>query len=335
MDITPKRPQAKLSGTHSSSILNHLPDSWTPYAELIRLQKPTGVAMFYFPALFGTLLAAAIKTPAVQPKEVLTANIRLILNAFLVRGLLCTWNDIVDQDLDAQVTRTRTRPLPRGAITTFQACVFAGFQIGASLLGFNVLPGRWLTYGWPFMVLHVLYPYTKRIIYYPQLVLGLAFGGGSVLAFPIFGVDLFLRISDRETAVASLLVLAVTAWTVVFDTIYSAQDLVDDRKAGIKSMMVAHEKGARTVLRIAALVELLALVLIGFVMRSVSIPAGNILIALTCVSTAIALGAMVERVDLTSTSNCGWWFNTGNLFVGMVIGCNFCGTYAMVLLHRG
>lgn len=333
MKTTQFQPQLKASSSPDSAILNLLPGSWKPYAELIRLQKPTGVAMFYFPALFGSLLAAVLRKPVVLPWELFSTNAVLFLDAFLARGLLCTWNDIVDQDLDVQVARTRSRPLPRGAVTTLQALIFTLGQIFMCIWAFSLLQGRWFWCGWPFMALHVVYPYTKRVTHYPQLVLGLANAGGSAIALAALGVDISLNSPSRSTIALGLLAVAVTAWATIFDTVYSAQDLEDDKKAGIKSTMVAHERSARVVLRIAASLELLALALIGFVIRSVSPLAGNTMIALTCACTAMALGMMVEKVDFKSTASCGWWFSTGNLLVGAAIAAPLGGAYIVESLR--
>ena len=289
---------------------------WRPYVELARIEKPIGIANFYLPALFGTQVAAILKSPVVHPYELIHANLILLLEAAIIRGLLCTWNDILDRDLDKQVARTRLRPLPRGAVTVRSALVFCVLQAALAAAPFRFFRRPCALTGLPFLALHIIYPWAKRVTNYPQLVLGLAKAGGAVLAFPILGVRVDLRVFDRHGIALGALCIAILAWVTMWDTIYSAQDVADDKKAGIKSTMVAHEGHARSFLRGIAFVKILSLVVLGFALNCASEQAGTAFLGLLCLTSVPLVTAMVEDVELASTSSCAWWFSKGNLAVG-------------------
>lgn len=99
-------------GPPKAGHLSHLPTSWVPYAELVRLDKPAGTAYLYFPSLFGTLLASCVIQATPGPMQLLQTNICLLLGAVIIRGASCTWNDILDRDIDRRVSRPSFGPWP-------------------------------------------------------------------------------------------------------------------------------------------------------------------------------------------------------------------------------
>lgn len=155
-----------LKAYHNSWPLSTLPDVVKPYAELIHIHKPAGIMMFYFPCLYGTFLVGCLGNE-ISLFSMGTANAKLLLLSFLMRGVLCTWNDIVDQDIDRQVARTRIRPLARGAVSTTQATAWTLVQTVLVLDTFFVFSQDCIVYALPFLTLHVLYPFTKRITHHP------------------------------------------------------------------------------------------------------------------------------------------------------------------------
>lgn len=176
----------------SNIFLAQLPANWAPYAELARIDKPVACLYFYFPCLFGTLTAASMNTATIPPIRLLKANLIFLLGSFLVRCVGCCWNDIVDQEYDRKVSRTCLRPMARKAISTSSALVFTILQVLVGLcLVFILLPTRCLFYSIPSIFLTGLYPYGKRLTYYPQLILGCVFSWGVIMAFPTFEIDLF------------------------------------------------------------------------------------------------------------------------------------------------
>lgn len=149
------------------------------------------------------------------------------IGAFLMRGAGCTWNDITDRDFDAQVARTRSRPIPSGQVSVngavawmviqalLAACILFTFNIAA--IGLGVLS----------LVLVAIYPFAKRFTWWPQVFLGLAFNWGALLAWTAH--------TGRLDAPAVLLYAAGIAWTLFYDTIYAHQDTEDDALIGVKS----------------------------------------------------------------------------------------------------
>ena len=153
-----------------------------------------------------------------------------------MRGAGCTWNDITDRDLDAQVERTRSRPIPAGQVSVPQAAVFLVVQalIGlAVLLQFNRFA---VMTGIASLVIVAVYPFMKRITWWPQIVLGLAFSWGALMGFAVT--------LGRIDATALLLYAGSIAWVIGYDTIYAHQDAEDDALIGVKSTALLF--GART-----------------------------------------------------------------------------------------
>jgi 4-hydroxybenzoate polyprenyltransferase len=158
------------------------------------------------------------------------------VGAFAMRGAGCTWNDIVDRDLDASVERTRSRPIPSGQVSVIQAAVFLALQalIGfAVLISFNTFT---IALGIASLAIVAVYPFMKRITHWPQTVLGLAFSWGALMGWAgAFG---------RLDVPAVLLYAGSIAWVIGYDTIYAHQDREDDALIGIKSTALLF--GART-----------------------------------------------------------------------------------------
>ncbi|QKX61745.1 uncharacterized protein TRUGW13939_08901 [Talaromyces rugulosus] len=332
--------QQVLQNFHKSWALRVLPDSLKPYGELLRLHRPAGIMMFYFPCLFGTFLVGALNSSKSVDflHLILLENAKLLLLSFLLRGLLCTWNDIIDQDVDRQVARTRVRPIARGAVSTPAALVFTGLQVYLAWLGFGLLPAECLTAALPFLALHVFYPFAKRLTHHPQFILGLAHTNGVFMAFPAMGMPLlslggilspWSSVGEEEGQAnllcAIALSLAILFWTLLNDTIYAAQDLADDKKAGVGSTMIYWEDQARNFLRVLGILTVVVLLGITFVMRRWSITDGVVYSALTCGGTMLGLYLMVEYVDLEDPASCGWWFNRGNVLVGGAIASGLVG----------
>ena len=273
--------------------------------------------------MFGTLLAASISKPMIEPARLLIVNLIFLLGSFMVRCAGCTWNDIVDQDVDRKVSRTRLRPLARKAVTTSKAAAFTFIQTSIGLvLVWMLLPTLCLYYSIPSIFLTGLYPYGKRFTHYPQIILGSVFSWGVVMAFPAFNMD--LTSSLQSLTAAGCLYLSCIAWTMSYDTIYAAQDIKDDVKAGIRSPVVRHQGYTRRLLIGAASIQITLLFCAG-----IAIEATTVYFASTCFGTALVLGTIVGRVDLSQPEDCIWWFKNGCLFTGCIIGIGFIGEYAI------
>jgi 4-hydroxybenzoate polyprenyltransferase len=258
-----------------------------PYLRLARLDRPIGSWLLLMPCWWSAGLAAvAAGKPGPDPWQVLL----FFIGAFAMRGAGCTWNDLVDRDIDAKVERTRSRPIPSGQVTLPQAGAFMLLQalIGlAVLLQFNRFA---VVTGFASLAIIAVYPFMKRITYWPQIVLGLAFSWGALMGWAAaFG---------RLDAPALLLYAGSIAWVIAYDTIYAHQDRDDDLIAGLKSTALLF--GERTRPMLAAFFAA-AVVLIGIAGWSAG--AGAVF-AIGLAAFAAHLGWQVRRIDIHDPALC-------------------------------
>ena len=287
--------------------ISYLPQSWIPFAELARLDKPAGTYYLFFPCLFSTLMAASYT--ACSPLPVLTTSLLFFSGALIMRGAGCTINDLWDRNLDPHVARTRLRPIARGAISPSSAIVFTGIQLLAGLGILMQFPVSCLYYGIPSLLLVGTYPLAKRVTYYPQFVLGLTFSWGAFMGFPALGIDL---LSDGAAAkAAAALYASCISWTVLYDMIYAHMDIKDDAKVGIKSIALRHEKDTKLVLSGLAIAQVGLLAAAGS-----AVGFGAVFLVGSCGTAAATLSLMIWRVNLKEVRNCWWWFKNGAWFTG-------------------
>lgn len=202
----------------------HAPDWLKPYARLARWDRPIGFWLLFWPCAWALGLAA-IEMP--ERGFGWVSSLLMFAGAVLMRGAGCTFNDIVDRDIDMKVARTRLRPIPSGQVTAQQALAFL---IAQALLGAIILFqfNRFTVWaGVASLVLVAIYPFMKRITWWPQFFLGLAFSYGALLGW------------TSETGGLSwppiLLYLGTILWVIGYDTIYALQDIEDDALVGVKS----------------------------------------------------------------------------------------------------
>jgi len=204
--------------------VDSLAPAWTrPYLRLARLDRPIGSWLLLLPCWWSVGLAAVSGHQPVNLWHVLL----FFVGAFAMRGAGCTWNDIVDRDLDRQVERTRSRPIPSGQVSVAAAAVFLVLQalIGlAVLVQFNRFA---IATGIASLAIVAVYPFMKRFTHWPQIALGFAFSWGALMGWAAaFG---------RLDAPAYLLYAGAIAWVIGYDTIYAHQDREDDALIGVKS----------------------------------------------------------------------------------------------------
>jgi 4-hydroxybenzoate polyprenyltransferase len=195
-----------------------------PYLRLSRADRPIGTWLLLIPCLWGIALAALESGYGWWD---LWLAVSCGLGAFLMRGAGCTWNDITDRHIDAAVARTKSRPLPSGAVTVRGAVVWMVAQaLVAALILFtyNLLA---VGLGVASLGLVAIYPFAKRFTWWPQVFLGLAFNWGAVLVFTAH--------QGRIGGASLALYGAGIAWTLYYDTIYAHQDKDDDALIGVKS----------------------------------------------------------------------------------------------------
>jgi len=197
-----------------------------PYLRLSRADRPIGTWLLLLPCWWGLSLAVAADPASGSLWDIWIA-IGCALGAFLMRGAGCTWNDITDRKIDAQVARTRSRPLPSKQVSVKAALVWLLVQVAVAaliLLSFN-----WFTVflGIAALAPVAVYPFAKRFTWWPQVFLGVAFNWGALLGWAAH--------SGGLSFAPVLLYLAGISWTLFYDTIYAHQDRDDDALIGVKS----------------------------------------------------------------------------------------------------
>ena len=201
-----------------------LPRGWHPYARLARLDRPIGTWLLLLPGWWAITLAGFG-----VPNFTLVGL--FVIGALAMRGAGCTYNDIVDRDIDAKVARTRTRPLPAGEVSVREAWLFLAFQLFVALAILLYLRrSAQIVAVWS-LVLIFTYPFMKRITYWPQAWLGLTFNWAALVGWA--------AMRGRVDRPAILLYVAGFFWTLGYDTIYAHQDKEDDALAGVKSSALA------------------------------------------------------------------------------------------------
>ena len=196
-----------------------------PYLRLSRADRPIGTWLLYVPCLWGLALAI-LATGRYSTHDIWTV-VGCGIGAFLMRGAGCTWNDITDRDIDQQVARTRSRPIPAGQVTVTRALIWLAVQ---AILAFFILLTFYPTAIWLGIVALApvaIYPFAKRFTWWPQIFLGLAFNWGALLAWAA-------HTNGLGYAPVTLYAAGI-AWTLFYDTIYAHQDTEDDALIGVKS----------------------------------------------------------------------------------------------------
>jgi 4-hydroxybenzoate polyprenyltransferase len=209
----------------------YAPLAMRPYLKLMRADRPVGTWLLLWPCFWSITLAAPLGDGLIGLRHLYLPELGTLLlfaiGSFVMRGAGCTINDILDHKYDAQVARTRSRPIPSGAVSIKQAWLFL---IALCLTGLVVLlQFNWFTValGASSLILVGLYPLAKRITYWPQAVLGLTFNWGALLGWTAITGSLSLP--------PVLLYLGCICWTIGYDTIYAHQDKDDDAPLGLKS----------------------------------------------------------------------------------------------------
>ena len=198
-----------------------------PWLRLMRLDRPIGTWLLFWPCVIGLVLgAAADDRPFDEPHD-LWLVILFAIGAVVMRGAGCTYNDIVDRDIDAKVARTRGRPIPSGAVKVRDAWIFLLAQCLVGLLVLVQLNPFAVIVGAASLILVAAYPFMKRITWWPQAWLGFTFNWGALLGFAAQTE----RLDWSDITLYAGLIL----WTLGYDTIYAHQDKEDDALVGVKS----------------------------------------------------------------------------------------------------
>jgi 4-hydroxybenzoate polyprenyltransferase len=193
---------------------------WMAYIQLCRLNRPIGIWLLFFPCLWSFIIAT-------QGLSLIKWASLFLLGAVVMRGAGCIYNDLIDQQYDRQVDRTKNRPLAAHYLSNKEA---TRFLISHLLIAFGiacVLPSSTYLVIFFSLILVFLYPWMKRITYWPQLFLAIGYNLGIFMAWKVFNKPLTIPIV--------LLYMAGIFWTIGYDTVYSYQDWQDDQRINVKS----------------------------------------------------------------------------------------------------
>lgn len=287
--------------------VDSLAPSYTrPYLRLARLDRPIGSWLLLMPCWWSVGLAGMHNDRLPSLWHI----VLFFIGAFAMRGAGCTWNDLVDRDLDGRVERTRSRPIPSGQVTVAQATMF---MVAQALVGFLVLIqfNRFtVAAGIASLLVVVIYPFMKRITYWPQIFLGLAFSWGALMGWPAaFG---------RLDWPAIVLYVGSILWVIGYDTIYAHQDRDDDLLIGIKSTALLFGERTPTMLATFYAGAIVLIAAAGFM------AGGGIFFTIGIIGFAAHLAWQVSRLDIDDPVHCLALFKSNRdagliLFAAMLV----------------
>ena len=222
--------EAIVPDSERRGLIGHLPRSIRPFAALMRVDRPIGSWLLFWPCAWSVALAGVGGRWSLF--------MLFGLGAFVMRSAGCAYNDIVDRDLDARVERTRLRPLASGRISLRSAWALV---VALSLVGLAILvqlprTAQLIALGSLGPV--ALYPFMKRIIWWPQAWLGLVFSWGALVGWP--------AVTGTLDWPPLLLWLGSVFWVIGYDTLYAIQDVEDDALVGVRSSARALGPRARS-----------------------------------------------------------------------------------------
>jgi 4-hydroxybenzoate polyprenyltransferase len=293
-----------------------LPRAAWPYAQLARWDRPIGWQLLLLPCLWSVALAANVSAAigTFDLARFVTHLLLFFVGAVAMRGAGCTYNDLVDHEIDQAVARTRSRPLPSGRVTRRQAKIFMALQALVGLLvllQFNLFA---IALGVASLAIVAIYPFAKRFTDWPQFFLGMAFSWGALMGWAA---------EFSEISAASLaLYIAAIAWTIGYDTIYAHQDKEDDALIGVRS--TARLFGENTAQWLVGLYGLtVVLVALSFWLAGVGIVAW-----LGLAVTAAMLAWQIATLDIDDPEQCLALFKFNGvvglcLFLALVIAIPF------------
>ncbi|MCP5374501.1 MAG: 4-hydroxybenzoate octaprenyltransferase [Rickettsiaceae bacterium] len=282
-----------------------MPKIFSTIVELLRLDKPVGYLLVFFPALFGLFLAYE------EPIDLYYIPV-LFVGSVLARSSGCVINDFFDRDFDRQVLRTKNRPLANNTISTELALIILGLLLLLTmwtLLYFTIIP---IIIGIIAFCMIVIYPLMKRFTYFPQVFLGLTFNLGCLISYA--------EIKDDISVGAFLMYIACGFWTFGYDSIYAFMDIKDDKSIGVKSSAIFLKDKNYKLFILCAYIIFMVLYVVA------NLSTNNYL---GLIGGAIALFVLfwqVKSLDVTDPANCLIRFKS-NVYVGfimafsMLLGC--------------
>ena len=313
----------KVADALKNSWVYHLPRWVWPYAQLARWERPIGWQLLMWPGIWSLLLAAiSFGANSIPITTLVFLMVMFWAGSFLMRGAGCTYNDLVDVDIDQKVDRTRSRPLPAGRVTRKAALGFIAVQCFAGLLVLIAVSAAhrfafWV--GVASLITVAAYPFMKRITWWPQFFLGLAFSWGSLLGWAALKGEISIE--------PLLLYIGCIFWVIGYDTIYAHQDREDDALVGVKS--TARLFGEKSKLAISILytsavllfVSVYALVLMPFELSTTVAWVGLL-------AGGIHMLMQIRTLDINNGAQCLRLFKSNNTF-GMFLAAGLLGSYLL------
>ena len=272
-----------------------LPPGLRDYAVLARLDRPIGTWLLQLPCWWGMALGGSL-----DPVQALL----FAIGAIAMRGAGCTINDMADRKFDAMVERTRNRPIAAGRITMPRAAIFLALQMLVGLIVLLLLPGPAIVTALAAVPLIFIYPFMKRITYWPQAFLGITFNWGALVGYAAAQGELGWP--------ALVLYAAGFFWTMGYDTIYAHQDKEDDVLVGVKSTALRLGEATPAWLR-GFYVAMLALLLLAGLLEGLGVVYG-----LALVGVAVLLWRQVRALDIDDGERCLALFRS-NRTVGLAV----------------
>ena len=300
-----------MSDQSSSSVADSTADNWVdsfapiwarPYMRLARYDRPIGTWLLLIPCWWS--LALALIAGHRHSGSMIWLFILFAIGAITMRGAGCTFNDIIDRKYDAAVARTRSRPIPSGQISLKAAIIFLSLQCLLGLLVLLQFNGFAILLSISSLGLVAIYPFMKRITYWPQAVLGLTFNWGAMVGWA--------AVTGSLSLAPLLLYAAAIFWTIGYDTIYAHQDKQDDALLGLKS--TALKFGDKTQMWLCLFYGL-TLVLLG--LAGLAAGAGMVFFSGLVVA-GIHLGWQVKSLKIDDSNACLRLFRSNRNF-GFII----------------
>jgi 4-hydroxybenzoate polyprenyltransferase len=282
--------------------VDHSAPSWLkPYLRLTRLDRPIGWWLLLLPCWWSSAMAAvADRAWAPSPWHI----VLLLIGAIVMRGAGCTWNDWVDRDIDAKVERTRSRPIPSGQVSPRAALIFLVAQALVGLLVLVQFNRFAIMVGIASLAVVAIYPFMKRVTYWPQIFLGLAFSWGALMGWA--GARGALELP------AFLLYAGSIAWVIHYDTIYALQDREDDALVGLKSTALLFAENTRPALMVFSVLAVVLIGLAGY------FAGAGVVFALGLAAFAVHLAWQIARIDIADPESCLKMFRS-NRDAGLIL----------------
>jgi 4-hydroxybenzoate polyprenyltransferase len=278
-----------------------MPNQLNLFIELIRLKKPIGFMLLFWPCAWGLTIAYDFNQ---NLEKYFCFLFLFLIGAILMRSAGCIINDIVDSDFDKKVKRTKNRPIASGKVSKIKGFAYAMVLCGIAflvLIQFNKFTILMALFSMP---LAFTYPLMKRFTYWPQLFLGITFNYGLILAW--------ISITSEISIIPILFYFGAIFWTLGYDTIYGFQDIKDDEIIGVKSASIKFKNEPKKILFFSYFIFLVSLFLLGILMNFktqyylfLSVPMAHLII-------------QVKNLDVSLPKVCLKIFKSNN-YLGLLI----------------